>query len=1403
MTEVGSPSNGSVQTRYSFYTASDTDGTSTLFEQNSTLSKNNSKSSSKDDNDNGNGNNNENGTQDIRIRDKDQKDLDTSAASSDMKDSSFQNEHNMDIFQSDDDDEVHDDDHYHGDEVMDDNANANAEMPTAPGDGVEDILRSLKETEDLGLHKFVKNTSLEFTHAGAGAGAATAEDANSIKMGRKTLANANSNVNSNGASDSSSAMQDNASEQQQQQSLLPHPSYYETAVKEALYHIRFRAHQRAALLKAQEEGKSTSSNLPLVSEENTADNNNNNNSNDENNDDKNNNNNGNGNDNGSANNPIEQQQTEQTDALLLAKEEEWKARRAQMAHVASILSNDANAMLLQPELEATSGSGSSSTIAGNGLPLPLHPSSAGGSLANATKLEDRLLSPPADVRKAVELSAEEMFRLYGTKGEGCGSDGQSNENSAQIKDNLVSALSGLHIANPVSSLPMVHGGDSPMHNSAGNLGGVVASAPPFSVVPSSPAPGKFHLLNAKNKLSSHLSHQYAAANSMNAENIMQQRQIELELERRWRREEEIERGVEQVLLAILQNAAGSQNLHEDVKNKNVGKKLIDDAFISLSSNCQSPAMNSASTALKMRPMRLGSQDPIPDENAVNSTAALPSTPSKSCSVVDELLAEVYNPVEEKEKARPAAVPQAPSDERHMETIERIINAPTPPSKSQSQKNNASIRPYTVEADGTLEVEAVDRGSRQSSRSVETEDEHCGEMVLGPLSKKVGGTTGVVLDNSNDENTLEMEEVSDEEGEFSSKKNKPSIKIIESITAAVRGPKANELISKLSGENKNSKGGASKNSGEEAFLPRKSSLTEIKELFAHMLPYQSNQQSKKNSSYSTWFTDKFSGVFDTRPPMHPWDDDDPEELGYIIRTYSRYQLQMIEQDYEDLMVKINKKFDTAVKRGIVRPPPKKKSERELIEGEKYRNKNSPAKSRRKQGGKGSRPSSNESTTRKSDEGRAGTSKRKLVNDRLATNPNFPNAKPAGSGEVGDLEIYHLPIIYKAHQTGFEPTKDLVLQPDTVFAGNYYVQSELGSAAFSTAYRCVDLNSGKKGEDGETYYDEVCLKVIKNTKDFFDQSLDEIKILELLRQTNQCHENNILEMKTFFYHKEHLIIVTELLRQNLFEFGKYITENDEPQYFTRDRLCYICRQCLVALSFVHKLGLVHSDIKPENILLASYSRARVKVIDFGSSCYLTDRQSSYIQSRSYRAPEVILGLPYSGKIDVWSLGCVIAEMYTGQVTFQNDSVVSMLSRIEAICGAFPRHMIENGRQSGQFFTPTGLLYEKAEFDDESEARMNNTSTTTFDEESSNGDSELFNVFQPKITTMAARLGFDPDLMEKKRTNWVEEERALFVDFVSKLLTIDPDKRPTADEALQHPWILSGYNLSEEDLKYPPEE
>ena len=93
--------------------------------------------------------------------------------------------------------------------------------------------------------------------------------------------------------------------------------------------------------------------------------------------------------------------------------------------------------------------------------------------------------------------------------------------------------------------------------------------------------------------------------------------------------------------------------------------------------------------------------------------------------------------------------------------------------------------------------------------------------------------------------------------------------------------------------------------------------------------------------------------------------------------------------------------------------------------------------------------------------------------------------------------------------------------------------------------------------------------------------------------------------------------------------------------------VTRQCLEALEFLHDLGIIHCDLKPENILIKSYRRCEIKVIDLGSSCFRSDNLCLYVQSRSYRAPEVILGLPYDQKIDMWSLGCILAELSSGEV------------------------------------------------------------------------------------------------------------------------------------------------------------
>ncbi|XP_017698198.2 uncharacterized protein LOC103706777 isoform X2 [Phoenix dactylifera] len=236
---------------------------------------------------------------------------------------------------------------------------------------------------------------------------------------------------------------------------------------------------------------------------------------------------------------------------------------------------------------------------------------------------------------------------------------------------------------------------------------------------------------------------------------------------------------------------------------------------------------------------------------------------------------------------------------------------------------------------------------------------------------------------------------------------------------------------------------------------------------------------------------------------------------------------------------------------------------------------------------------------------------------------------------EFETFDLKIVHRKNRTGFEEDKSFHVVLNSVIAGRYHVTEYLGSAAFSKAIQAHDLHTGM----------DVCMKIIKNNKDFFDQSLDEIKLLKFVNKNDPADKYHILRLYDYFYYREHLLIVCELLKANLYEFHKFNREAGGEVYFTMPRLQSITIQCLEALQFLHGLGLIHCDLKPENILIKSYSRCEVKVIDLGSSCFETDHLCSYVQSRSYRAPEVILGLPYDEKIDIWSLGCILAELCTG--------------------------------------------------------------------------------------------------------------------------------------------------------------
>ena len=418
-------------------------------------------------------------------------------------------------------------------------------------------------------------------------------------------------------------------------------------------------------------------------------------------------------------------------------------------------------------------------------------------------------------------------------------------------------------------------------------------------------------------------------------------------------------------------------------------------------------------------------------------------------------------------------------------------------------------------------------------------------------------------------------------------------------------------------------------------------------------------------------------------------------------------------------------------------------------------------------------------------------------------------------------FNLKVVFEPFKTGFEDIQQSTFNPPagTLICGRYEVEEILGTAAFSTAIQCIDLLAQAKydintGEQKEEIKDQwVCLKVIKYGKDYFDQSLDEIKLLQYINSRGDPDEKHVLRLIDYFYAKERLFLVTELLRENLYEFGKAIMESGQSPYFVLSRLKLISKQVLKALEYIHSLNLVHCDIKPENIVMKSYSKCLVKLIDFGSSCFNTDRCSTYIQSRSYRAPEVILGHAYDGRIDIWSLGAVIAEMHTGYVLFQNDSLQTMLARIISILGPFPTHVLDAGRQTSKYFTVSHVVYDRIEADEEEEEE---------EEEEENGDhnhgkAATYVLLYPKTTSLENRLhvpsarayhrnakarekvikrlrhqcGDENPRVTKLQEECAhahaqEEEVILFVDFLRQLLTLDPSKRPTAAEALRHPWL-----------------
>ncbi|EJD02869.1 kinase-like protein [Fomitiporia mediterranea MF3/22] len=335
--------------------------------------------------------------------------------------------------------------------------------------------------------------------------------------------------------------------------------------------------------------------------------------------------------------------------------------------------------------------------------------------------------------------------------------------------------------------------------------------------------------------------------------------------------------------------------------------------------------------------------------------------------------------------------------------------------------------------------------------------------------------------------------------------------------------------------------------------------------------------------------------------------------------------------------------------------------------------------------------------------------------------------------------------------------------------YLILDVLGQGTFGQVVKCQNMKT----------HEIVAVKVVKNKPAYFNQSMMEVTILELLN--NQCDptdEHHILRLRDSFIHKNHLCLVFELLSSNLYELIK----QNQFQGLSTQLVKVFTAQLLDALSVLKDARLIHCDLKPENILLKSLQSPTIKVIDFGSACHERQTVYTYIQSRFYRSPEVLLGIPYNTAIDMWSLGCIAVELFLGLPLFPGTSEYNQITRIVEMLGLPPTYMLEIGKQSGHFFDSYIDHYGQKKYrlkSIEQYSRERNTQEQP-------GKQYFKATTLPDIINGAPMPNFKSS---SKSGHEVEKElmnRAAFIDFCQGLLNLDPMQRWTPQQARMHPFI-----------------
>ena len=186
----------------------------------------------------------------------------------------------------------------------------------------------------------------------------------------------------------------------------------------------------------------------------------------------------------------------------------------------------------------------------------------------------------------------------------------------------------------------------------------------------------------------------------------------------------------------------------------------------------------------------------------------------------------------------------------------------------------------------------------------------------------------------------------------------------------------------------------------------------------------------------------------------------------------------------------------------------------------------------------------------------------------------------------------------------------------------------------------------------------------------ESWDDCMALREVRTLRKLNHTNVIKLKEVIRVQNDLYLVFEYMKGTVLDLIKdnkrFRGDNGVPIETIRD----VMKQCLQGIEYFHNKGYFHRDLKPENLL---YSDGKVKICDFGLSkeSYLKNLPcTNYVSTRWYRSPEIILRQRfYDEKVDIWAMGCILAELFTGNPLLPGQSESDMLMRLSKLIGNIP--------------------------------------------------------------------------------------------------------------------------------------